>query len=71
MFERIEAVRVVRWPRWREQLDTTTPMGRKVRADFMEQRQMGKGGQGGGLARARESAVARGIHVQPARVPIG
>lgn len=69
MFKRIEAVggQVVAVD---IQLDTSTPMGRKVRADFMNNAEWERAVKAEGLAHAREHAVARGIHVT-GRTPLG
>jgi site-specific DNA recombinase len=69
MFERIEDAggQVVSVA---EQLDATTNMGRKVRADFMNNAEWEREVKADGLAHAREHAVARGIHVA-GKVPYG
>ena len=69
MFKRIEAAggQVVSVA---EQLDCSTPMGRKVRNDFMNNAEWEKAVKAEGLAHAREHAVARGIHVA-GKTPFG
>lgn len=54
----------------RENIDPTTPTGRKVRTDFFTNAQWEREVKAEGLARARESAVSRKIHVT-GRVPLG
>jgi DNA invertase Pin-like site-specific DNA recombinase len=54
----------------RENIDPTTPTGRKVRRDFFSNAEWERDVKKEGLANARESAVARGIHVS-GKVPLG
>jgi DNA invertase Pin-like site-specific DNA recombinase len=54
----------------RENIDPTTPTGAKVRRDFFSNAEWERDVKKEGLAHARESAVARGIHVT-GRVPLG
>jgi DNA invertase Pin-like site-specific DNA recombinase len=54
----------------RENIDSTTPTGRKVRRDFFSNAEWERDVKKEGLARARESAVARKIHVT-GKVPLG
>jgi site-specific DNA recombinase len=54
----------------RENIDPTSPTGAKVRRDFFSNAEWERDIKKEGLANARESAVARGIHVT-GRVPLG
>jgi DNA invertase Pin-like site-specific DNA recombinase len=53
-----------------ENLDTTTPAGRRFRTDLLNQANYEREVQGEGFEVAKGDAVRRGIHISP-RVPIG